>query len=795
MKSALWVSLALSLTAAPVFGQTQVTVPGIAQLALAGQPAGTTYQGDSAPVNSPPQAAIPIVPGQGLRMVGTGLIGLNAQAPSVPPNGTSTNDNVGDYGYGIGRMSVALGALIGVFVSDRVNANAAPPDVDFTGGLLDAELLAPLLQQPFFIGTGKTGAGTFRAFVVPQGATRLFWGVAGRGNAKNTGSFTATVSVVPIPTFPGNPLAVPGVAQLALAGQPAGTTYGGDSAPWSSPPQAAIPIVPGQGLRMVGTGLIGLNAQAPSVPPNGTSTNGLVGDYGYGIGRISVALGALIGVFVSDRVNANAAPPDVDFTGGLLDAELLAPLLQQPFFVGTGKTGAGAFRAFVVPQGATRLFLCVAGRGNARNTGSFTATISVVTIPTFPGNPLAVPGTAQLMLAGQPAGSTYYGDSAPWSSPPQAAIPVVPGQGLRIVGTGLIGLNAQTPAISPTGTSTNANLFEYGYYGIGPIRVALGALIGVFVSDRIDPNAVPPKVDFTLPSVQDPPRLSPLLQQPFLIGTGLTTGGTPKVFVVPTGATRLFLGAAAGTMSNTGYFLVTVSPESAAAPIISQSGIVNGAGFGPAPLSPGAIASIFGTTFSTKTAAAQAVPLPTALADTVVWFELTPAPLFYVSPGQINVQIPFKVNPSKTQVVVSNGGIPSLPMTLAMSPFAPGIFTTGTGAPVILNNSTGRLVTAQEPAKRGDVLIIYATGLGAVAPSVAAGSPAPLDQLSLVTTPVTVVIGAVEATPQFAGLAPGFVGLYQINVAVPGGVSSGSQTLRLSQGGVLSNAVQISITN
>jgi uncharacterized protein (TIGR03437 family) len=178
-----------------------------------------------------------------------------------------------------------------------------------------------------------------------------------------------------------------------------------------------------------------------------------------------------------------------------------------------------------------------------------------------------------------------------------------------------------------------------------------------------------------------------------------------------------------------------------------------------------------------------------------VWFELTPAPLFYVSSGQINVQIPFKVNPSKTQVVVSSGGIPSLPMPLAMSPFAPGIFTTGTGAPVILNNSTGRLVSPQEPAKRGDTLIIYATGLGAVAPTVAAGSPAPLDQLSLVTTPVTVVIGAVEATPQFSGLAPGFVGLYQINVAVPGGVSSGSQTLRLSQGGVLSNAVQISIAN
>ena len=601
------------------------------------------------------------------------------------------------------------------------------------------------------------------------------------------------------PVFGQTQVTVPGTAQLMLAGQPAGSTYNGDSAPLNSPPQAPIPIAPGQGLRMVGTGLIGLDSQAPAIPPNGTSTNDdLFGSWGsYGIGPISVARGALIGVFVSDRIDANAAPPNVDFTGGLLDAELLAPLLQQPFFIGTGKTAAGTFRTFAVPQGGTRLFLGVAGGRNARNTGSFTATISVVPIPTLPGNPLAVPGTAQLMLAGQPGGSTYNGDSGPWDSPPQVTIPIVPGQGLRTVGTGLIGLNAQAATIPPNGTSTNDDLFgSWGSYGIGPISVARGALIGVFVSDRIDPNAAPPKVDFTSPSVQDLARFSALLQQPFLIGAGLTTAGTPKVFVVPTGATRLFLGVAgSANVKNTGYFIVTVSPESAAAPIISQSGIVNGAGFGPAPLAPGAIASIFGTTFGTKTAAAQAVPLPTTLADTVVWFELTPAPLFYVSSGQINVQIPFKVNPSKTQVVVSSGGIPSLPMPLAMSPFAPGIFTTGTGAPVILNNSTGRLVSPQEPAKRGDTLIIYATGLGAVAPTVAAGSPAPLDQLSLVTTPVTVVIGGVEATPQFAGLAPGFVGLYQINVAVPGGVSSGSQTLRLSQGGVLSNAVQISITN
>jgi uncharacterized protein (TIGR03437 family) len=768
---------------------------------LAGQAAGSTYNGDSAPLNSPPQATIAIVPGQGLRIVGTGLIGLNAQAATIPPNGTSTNDDLfGWYGsYGIGPMSVARGALIGVFVSDRVNAQAAPPGVDFTGGNLDAELLAPLLQQPFLIGTGKTAAGAFRTFVVPQGGTRLFLGVAGSENARNTGSFTATLSVVPIPTFPGNPLAVPGTAQLMLAGQPPGSTYNGDSAPWSSPPQATMAIVPGQGLRIVGTGLIGLNAQAATIPPNGTSTNDdLFGWYGsYGIGPMSVARGALIGVFVSDRVNAQAAPPGVDFTGGNLDAELLAPLLQQPFLIGTGKTGAGTFRTFVVPQGGTRLFVGVAGSVNTRNTGSFTATVSVVPIPTFPGNPLAVPGTAQLMLAGQPAGSTYNGDSVPWNSPAQVAIPIVPGQGLRIVGTGLIGLNAQAATISPNGTSTNDDLFGwYGSYGIGPMSVARAALIGVFVSDRIDANGAPPKLDFTLPSVLNLARLSPLLQQPFLVGTGLTAAGAPKAFVVPSGATRLFLGVAGvPNLRNTGYFIVTVSPESAATPIVSQSGIVNGAGFGPAPLAPGSIASIFGTTLSARTAAAQAVPLPTALADTVVWFELTQAPLFYVSPGQINVQIPFQVNPSKTQVVVSSGGIPSLPMPLGTSPFAPGIFTTGTGAPVILNNSTGRLVSAQEPAKRGDVLIIYATGLGAVTPAVAAGSAAPLDQLSLVTTPVTVVIGAVEATPQFAGLAPGFVGLYQINVAVPGGVSSGSQTLRLSQGGVLSNAVQISVVN
>jgi uncharacterized protein (TIGR03437 family) len=127
----------------------------------------------------------------------------------------------------------------------------------------------------------------------------------------------------------------------------------------------------------------------------------------------------------------------------------------------------------------------------------------------------------------------------------------------------------------------------------------------------------------------------------------------------------------------------------------------------------------------------------------------------------------------------------------------PGVFTvsqSGTGQGVVLDG-LNNLVDSSHAVKAGEVVVIYATGLGATNPAVATGQAAPaVPPLALVTTPVKVTIGGVEAAVEFAGLAPGFVGLHQVNARVPAGVSPGSAVpLVLTQNGVASNTVTIAV--
>jgi adhesin/invasin len=106
----------------------------------------------------------------------------------------------------------------------------------------------------------------------------------------------------------------------------------------------------------------------------------------------------------------------------------------------------------------------------------------------------------------------------------------------------------------------------------------------------------------------------------------------------------------------------------------------------------------------------------------------------------------------------------------------PGIFTAnqqGSGQGVILKSDQITIAQPATPAAIGETIVIYCTGLGAVNPPVAAGIPSPASPLSQTVSPVTVVIGGQSAEVKFAGLTPGFAGLYQINAVVPSGVTPG----------------------
>jgi uncharacterized protein (TIGR03437 family) len=238
-------------------------------------------------------------------------------------------------------------------------------------------------------------------------------------------------------------------------------------------------------------------------------------------------------------------------------------------------------------------------------------------------------------------------------------------------------------------------------------------------------------------------------------------------------------------------------------PQINAGGVVNDASYS-APVVPGSIAAVFGTFFLTASSSDTALPLATTLQNLSFEFGGTQgfgsigmAPLYFVSGGQANVQIPWEADgQSSVTVAAVLNGTAGTSQAVNVAAFAPAIFTLnseGTGPGAILDSSY-RLVNASNPAIAGTTtILIYCTGLGQVsANQPATGAAASSTALAPTTTPATVSIGGVSEAASFSGLAPGFVGLYQVNALVPAGVTPGSTVpVTISIGGVTSNTVTI----
>jgi uncharacterized protein (TIGR03437 family) len=163
-------------------------------------------------------------------------------------------------------------------------------------------------------------------------------------------------------------------------------------------------------------------------------------------------------------------------------------------------------------------------------------------------------------------------------------------------------------------------------------------------------------------------------------------------------------------------------------------------------------------------------------------------PLLFVSPTQVNAQMPFQAFGNVTIILYTPGGV-SDNFYVTVPPTAPAVFLSGvagpeTDLPTVFRADTGLLVTTSNPIHRGDSIIIYLTGMGAVAPLVTNGYPGPSNPLANALAAPTVAIGGVPLSVSYAGLAPGEVGVYQINAAVPASVPQGlSLPLTITQGG------------
>ena len=243
------------------------------------------------------------------------------------------------------------------------------------------------------------------------------------------------------------------------------------------------------------------------------------------------------------------------------------------------------------------------------------------------------------------------------------------------------------------------------------------------------------------------------------------------------------------------------APGDVSLPTLFADGVVEGAGFASLrPLAPGGIISLFGARFAGENNFATQLPLERELAGVSVRIGGEDAPLYFVGPAQINAQVPFGVSTGDSvPVAVSVGDLLTAPQNYLIAPTQPGIFGLGGGQGAVLIANTAILVAPvgsipgreTRPANPGEFLSIFCTGLGATSPIVEAGEAGAGEA---VTTPVTATIGGVDASVSFAGLAPGFVGLYQVNARVPGGVVPGPAVpVVITQNGIASNTVTIAV--
>jgi uncharacterized protein (TIGR03437 family) len=204
-------------------------------------------------------------------------------------------------------------------------------------------------------------------------------------------------------------------------------------------------------------------------------------------------------------------------------------------------------------------------------------------------------------------------------------------------------------------------------------------------------------------------------------------------------------------------------------------GVVNGASFNSA-VAPGSLISIFGSNLSQATVAAQQIPLPISMADTSVLINGARAPLLYVSPGQINAQVPSQTATGTATVTVETSGALTPSVSIAVAAAAPEIFLAGAGR-LLAFDQDGSLNTAANPAAGSSIATIFLTGFVTGQGSLASPSAS---------------MGNLPAQIAYAGPAPGTVGVAQINLKVPA-LPPGDYQLVVTMGGVKSNSGLISV--
>jgi uncharacterized protein (TIGR03437 family) len=275
-----------------------------------------------------------------------------------------------------------------------------------------------------------------------------------------------------------------------------------------------------------------------------------------------------------------------------------------------------------------------------------------------------------------------------------------------------------------------------------------------------------------------------------VLGPGALSATVPADLLMRQGSVQVDVLNPDGQRSNAVPFTIA----GPVGPAINAGGVVNAAS-SITTVARGSLASIYGTSLSTAKMPSPVLPLSTELAGTEVLFNGKPAPLVYISPTQINFQVPFEAATSgNAEVAVSQGGSNSPAVIVALAEFAPGIFHSG-DQPIVVH-ADGTLVTFAKPAKPNEVLVAYGTGVGGLNYSPVTGAATPSSPLVKASVSPTITVGSQNATVQFAGLTPGLAGLAQFNFQMPAGLPTVSTLpLVISFAGAASAPVNLAVGN
>ena len=501
----------------------------------------------------------------------------------------------------------------------------------------------------------------------------------------------------------------------------------------------------------------------------------------------------------SALVNSAAQDTATDTFGDPVDVES----------IGAGRLDAGAaVKATVSAEPATVSFGFPKAGGlpvsktvtiTNKGTSSVTLAVAVSTGKAATGASVAV-DKASLTLAGGASGTLTVTLSG-----------TVPAAGqytgaVTVTGSGVQSLRLPYMFVVGDGTAFNLNWLA-GFDGVagqdigGYPVVQVVDQFGAPVAGSPVSLSVSPRGAVTLNSVAGAPACSP---------SGSTTVTTCNTDNYGFAWVDVVLGAAGSptiTITAAGQHnpvSAFISPQ----PTITAAGVVNDANF-KAPIAAGSYVAIFGsnlldTNYQTNSLGDSGTSttdgtLPMVIDGTTVSFDVpsagisVPGHLSFASSGQVNVQVPWELQGQssvKVKVSIDDNFFLGNVVDVPLAQYTPAFFQ-GNGVIAAEDAQTGAIILPSNPAKPGEIVALYINGLGPVTNQPASGSPAPGGpNLAQTKTTPTANFGSQTAQVLFSGLAPGFAGLYQVNVVVPAGLT-GSQQVTVSIGGVTSPAAAL----